>query len=321
MKISLLLAAGLAAFLCTGTQAGAGMEVLKDGFDGHDFSPEGGLYYKENFEQSAGTVQFQRDVAVSGGALKLTVRPLCPATRQSCSERAEIWEKPELRVPYDQGVWYGFTVKFGEPIPQDDHRYLIAQWKREIDPGAEGDFSPFLALRLRQGKLFATVETNYIAPHATLATAAAGNTVATCGPGQTPVWLRPKTNQMRALVATEASWTPEDGALFSSCTDAISVINHGMPLPSPNSGWIDFAVYTKPGPDGSGHIEIFANGKPVVTVKGHIGHADKGLGKNQYFKFGPYRAANKGEWTLYYDNFRRSPRCEDVLARDLCLAV
>jgi len=26
------------------------------------------------------------------------------------SERAEIWERPELRVPYDQGVWYGFAV-------------------------------------------------------------------------------------------------------------------------------------------------------------------------------------------------------------------
>jgi hypothetical protein len=316
MKIRSLLAAGLAAFLCAGAQAGAGMEVLRDGFDGSDFSPEGGLYYKENFEQSAGTVEFQRDVAVSGGALKLTVRPLCPATMQSCSERAEIWEKPELRVPYDQGVWYGFTVKFADPIPQDDHRYLIAQWKREIEPGADGDFSPFLALRLKQGKLFATVETNYIEPKP--AKAKAENTAAACAPGQTPVWLRPKTNQMRALVATEASWKPQDGAMFASCTDAIKVINHGNPLPSPDSGWIDFAVYTKPGPDGSGHIEIFANGKPVVTVKGHIGHADKGLGKNQYFKFGPYRAANKGEWTLYYDNFRRSPRCEDVLAGDAC---
>ena len=69
-----------------------------------------------------------------------------------------------------------------------------------------------------------------------------------------------------------------------------------------------------PGPDGSGHIELFANGKPIVTVKGHIGHADKGLGKNQYFKFGPYRAAHASEWTLYYDDFRRSPRCATCLA-------
>ena len=92
------------------------------------------------------------------------MKPLCTAEDEGCSERAEIWERTELRVPYDQGVWYGFAVKFADPIPTDDHRYLIAQWKREIDPGAEGDFSPFLALRVRNGKLFATVETNYIAP-------------------------------------------------------------------------------------------------------------------------------------------------------------
>ncbi|MGH6861596.1 MAG: heparin lyase I family protein, partial [Phyllobacterium sp.] len=75
---------------------------------------------------------------------------------------------------------------------------------------------------------------------------------------------------------------------------------------------------TKPGPDGTGHVELFANNKWIVTVKGHIGHGDAGLGKNQYFKFGPYRAADKTEWTLYFDNFRRSPRCSDVLDAGLC---
>nr|WP_245581841.1 polysaccharide lyase [Phyllobacterium phragmitis] len=297
------------------------MRILRDGFDGQSFSPEGGLYYKKNFEQSAGTVEFQRDVAQSGGALKLSVKPHCPPTRDSCSERAEIWEKPALRVPYNEGVWYGFAVKFAEPIPQDDHRYLIAQWKREIGPDAEGDFSPFLALRLKRGKLFATVETNYIAPPATLAATTPEKKPAACASGETPVWLRPETNQMRALVATDATWTPDDGTLFSSCTRAISLTEHGNPLPAPDSGWIDFAVFTKPGPDGSGHIEIFANGKPIVTVTGHIGHADPGLGKNQYFKFGPYRAANEGEWTLYYDDFRRSPHCGDVLDKEACSAL
>jgi hypothetical protein len=306
--------AGLAAAVCLCGPAGAGdSQVLVDGFDGSSFSESGGLYYKENFEQSAGIVEFQKDVVRNGGgALKLSVKPLCPASKTSCSERAEIWEKTALRVPYDQGVWYGFAVKFADPIPSDDHRYLIAQWKREIDPGADGDFSPFLALRLRQGKLFATVETNYVAPTAnSVSTAAAPCT------GGTPVWYRPETNQMRALVATDGNWTPDDGSLFDACTDAITVTDHGNKLPAPDTGWIDFAIFTKPGPDGSGHIELFANGKPVVTVKGHIGHADPGLGKNQYFKFGPYRAAHTTDWTLYYDDFRRSPNCSDVLLNSL----
>ena len=186
MNMRTIRAAGLAAalFFCGQTAAEANSDVLIEGFDGPDFSEAGGLYYRENFEQSAGVVEFQGEVKRNGGgALKLSVKPLCGADADGCSERAEIWEKTALRVPYDQGVWYGFAVKFADPAPTDDHRYLIAQWKREIEPGAEGDFSPFLALRLRLGKLFATVETNYVAP------AAKGDegVAADCSAGGTPV--------------------------------------------------------------------------------------------------------------------------------------
>ena len=310
MKCGSLRGLALAALLSMVTAGGAvaGDGLIFDGFDGPGFSPGGGLYYKENYEQSAGTVEFQSVVTHGGGgALKLTIRPLCRAKSDGCSERAEIWEKPQLRIPYEEGIWYGFAVKFGDPVPQDDHRYLIAQWKREIDPGAPGDFSPFLALRLNKGKLFATVETNFHPADAS-----------TPGSCATPVWLRPETHQMRALVATTADWTPDDGSLFADCTGQISVIDRGNKLPSPQSGWIDFAIFTQPGPGGSGHIEIFANGKWIVTVRGHIGHADKHLGKNQYFKFGPYRSGHSTEWTMYYDDFRRSPRCADVLRNASC---
>ena len=55
-------------------------EKLVDGFDGSDFAPAGGLYYRENSEQSAGTVEFQSLVKRTGsGALKLGVKPNCPA--------------------------------------------------------------------------------------------------------------------------------------------------------------------------------------------------------------------------------------------------
>jgi hypothetical protein len=300
--------------LCSAAQAQDWTVPLFDGFEGSDFSPAGGLYYRDNAEQRAGTVEFQKAVKLHGeGALKLTVEPLCGKDDGDCSERAEIWEKTELRVPYSQGVWFGFAVKFGDRIPNDDHRYLIAQWKRVIIPGAEGDFSPFLAFRLRNGKLYATVETDYIAPDATATLAGASG----CETGATPVWFRPETNQMRALVATDEAWTSADNGPYQGCTRAIVTSEHGS-LPTPSSGWIDFAVYSKPGPDGTGRIEIFANNKPVVTIKGHIGHAGKGLGKGQYFKFGPYRAAHDGEWTMYYDDFRRSLKCADVMDAASC---
>ena len=284
--------------------------VLRDGFDGSDFAPEGGLYYRENSEQAAGKVEFQSDVTRSGaGALRLSVKPLCPPGAEGCSERAEIWEKTALRVPYETGVWYGFSVKFADPVPQDDHRYLIAQWKREIGPEAEGDFSPFLAFRMTRGKLFVTVETNYYEP----VSVPQGDVVKACGAGQTPVWLRPETNQMRMLVAADPAFTGADDPRFEACTERTIVTTHGNPMPAPGDGWIDFAVYSRPGPDGTGHIELFANGKWIVTVKGHIGHNDMGLGPNQYFKFGPYRDAAATEWTMYYDDFVRSPDCADVL--------
>jgi hypothetical protein len=126
---------------------------------------------------------------------------------------------------------------------------------------------------------------------------------------------------MRALVAADENWTAEDGGEFKACTDKITVIDRGNPLPSPDSGWIDFAVMTKPGPHGTGHIEIFANGKWIRTIKGHIGHDDPPLGRNQYFKFGPYRAPGKSEWTLYFDHFRRGPDCRDVLGDDAACAL
>jgi hypothetical protein len=283
--------------------------VLRDGFEGADFAPGGGLYYRINAEQAAGTAVFQDRVVRSGaGALELSVRALCPADSEGCSERAEIWEKTELRVPYDVGVWYGFSVRFAEPIPTDDHRYLIAQWKREIGPEAEGDFSPYLAFRMTNGKLFITVETNYAPP-----AGPPGAGIADCPPGQTPAWLRPETNQMRLLVAAPEGFGPADDGRFTACTDRTSHVTYGNPLPQPQDGWIDFAVWSRPGPDGDGHLEVFANGKRIVTVRGNVGHNDPGLGPDQYFKFGPYRDGAPDPWTLYYDDFRRSPDCLDVL--------
>jgi hypothetical protein len=292
--------------------------VLRDGFEGADFAPEGGLYYRRNAEQAAGTATFQSDVVRrGGGALKLSVVSRCTPESEGCSERAEIWEKTALRVPYDRGVWYGFSVRFAEPVPQDDHRYLIAQWKREIGPEAEGDFSPFLAFRMTRGKLFITVETNYAPP-----AVPGAEGIAACAPGRTPAWLRPETNQMRLLVAASPGFSAADDHRFSACTDRTAHVTYGHPLPAPGPDWIDFAVWSRPGPDGSGHIEVFANGRRIVTVTGMIGHADPGLGANQYFKFGPYRDGAPDPWTLYYDDFVRSPDCMDVLGdAALCAAV
>lgn len=290
---------------------------LEDGFEAADFSPAGGLYYRENFEQSAGSVVFQDQIARTGrGGLKLTVRPICPAESDGCSERAEIWEKTELRVPYDTGVWYGFSMRFDDPPPSDNHRYVMAQWKREIGPDADGDFSPFLGLRLRQGVMFATVETNFMPVPADAPQPEGG----LCPAGWVPVWLRPETRQMRLLVAMDDSWTPAITPEFRHCTDALRLSGPGV-LPRPAPEWHDYAFYTRPGPDGGGRIVLAVDGAAVRVIEGRIGHDDRGLGENQYFKFGPYRDAGEGSWTLFYDNFLRAPDCTALLPEATCNAV
>lgn len=289
--------------------------LLRDGFDQGGFAAEGGLFYKQNFEQRAGRVVFGAAAPWRGsGGLTLTATSSCPPKRADCSERAEVWERPEVLAPYHKPVWYRFALRLDEPLPQDDRRYVIAQWKREIRPAAEGDYSPFLALRLYRGHLGVTIETDRVKaypigsrerPHG-------------CRPGEALVFDRPKVRQTRALVATEAgSERTNYPGYFDACAPDIQVARHAD-LPSARKGWIDFVVRSQPGPDGDGHIEIMADGIRIVTVRGHIGHSGPGLDTNQYFKFGPYRAPAPQPWSVSYDDFRRGPRCSDVIREEQC---
>lgn len=314
--------AGLLALNCVGAaaqtpSANPAELVLADDFELGRFDPKGGLFYKQNAEQRAGRVIFQnRNVRAGRSALTLAIPPSCKPETPNCSERAEVWEKPEVLAPYDRAVWYGFSMFMEDPVPQDDGRYVMAQWKREIISGAEGDYSPFLALRLYQGKLGFTVETDLIESFPI------GGALRPTGclPGEARVLSRPRARQTRALVAMEANTTAANyPAYFNACAPGIQVTRHAD-LPSAQNGWIDFVVRSQPGPAGDGHIEIFADGTAIATVRGHIGHAGPGLDKNQYFKFGPYRAPHPQDWTLSFDSFRRGPRCADVMTSGQCPA-
>lgn len=297
-----------------GAPADPAQAELRDGFEGTDFAPEGGLYYRENAEQAAGTVTFEQEVVHQGkGALKLSVRPTCPAEAEGCSERAEIWEATALRVPYETPVWHHLAMRYDNP-PDKDHRYVMAQWKREILPTAKLDYSPFLALRMRSGQAFATVETDLVAPPADAPRPVAGQ----CPAGWTPVSLRPEEGQMRFLVAVSEGWQAETGPEYDHCSQAISRRTGAGRLPGASEAWHDYAFYARPDAQGRGRVAIFADGALVVDVQGRIGHDDDGLGPNQYFKFGPYRDAGQGSWTMYYDDYRRSPRCAAVLPEAAC---
>jgi hypothetical protein len=90
-------------------------------------------------------------------------------------------------------------------------------------------------------------------------------------------------------------------------------------MPKAEARWIDFVFKVKPGPRGDGAIEVFADGRWIVSAKGRIGHDGPGLGPTQYFKFGPYRDGGMTDvWRVFYDSFRRGPTCADVAGPDVC---
>lgn len=298
-----------------GAEASTAQLLLRDDFESGGFSREGGLFYKDNAEQKAGTVDFGGAGASRGQkALTLSLEPSCKPKVRGCSERAEVWERPEVLAPYDATVWYGFAMRLDAPIPEDDNRYVMAQWKREIIPGAEGDYSPFLALRLFSGKLGVTVETDRVESYRIGSSERPDG----CLPGEARVLDRPSTRQTRALVAIERESKAEDyPAYFNACAPSIRVMRHAD-LPKADSGWIDLVFRSSPGPRGGGHLEILAGGVHVATVTGTVGHQGPGLDRNQYFKFGPYRAPAPGRWSVSYDDFRRGPSCADVIRMGQC---
>ncbi len=156
-----------------------------------------------------------------------------------------MWEKRKVLVPYGDEVWYAFSMKMVDPIPQEDHRYLMAQWKRQIRPEAQKSYSPFLALRLDKGKIIFTTETDEVKVEP-LGTAERPDK---CKPGETLVDNRPHDEQTRALVAWQADMAPSAWRYHNGCTSEIKLKRYG-PLPAANSGWIDFVFDVKTGPRG-----------------------------------------------------------------------
>lgn len=303
-----------AAILLMG-MSGAAMasSFLSEPFEYSDFSSRNVLFYKDNKEQRAGRYEFQSDMVRSGrGAVRLEVDEHCSSDDEGCSERAELWEQSHLRRPYGTGTWYSFSVLLADPVPQGDRRHVLAQWKRAIDRPAGQNSSPFLAIRMRQGVLYVTAETHLLEPLKNQD----GSVKRVCGPGEARIWNRPEDGQSRVFIAGNADRSLDRFSAYNACTDQISITHHGSAIPSVQSGWIDFAAYVEPDPDGAGRIEVFANNNHIATVTGAIGHRD--LGPTQYFKIGPYREGHNEPWAFFVDNFARSASCSDILPTDKC---
>jgi hypothetical protein len=289
---------------------------LSDDFEGEGFGAASGLFYKDNEEQRAGRYRTQTDIARSGRqGLELSVVPQCPVDRKGCSERAEVWEKPDVLAPYHAALWYAFSMKLDDPPPSAAHRYMVAQWKRAILPGADGDYSPFLGIRIIRGSLALTIDSDAMPSRPR----GPADPPFACADGAAPADQREETRQTRALITVQPDAPPQSFAGYDVCAPDLRIIRRGGALPKAEPRWIDFVIKVKPGPGGDGEIEIFANGAWIVSVKGRIGHEGPGLGPTQYFKFGPYRDGGQNDrWRVFYDDFRRGPECRDVAGPEVC---
>jgi hypothetical protein len=289
---------------------------LRDDFAGDDFAPGGGLFYKDNAEQRAGRFRMKSGGVRSASAgLELSVVPQCRPEQRGCSERAEVWEKPEVLAGYGATLWYAFSMKLDDPPPAASHRYVVAQWKRGIKPDAKGDYSPFLAIRIIRGQLALTIDSDAMPSRMR----GGGDAPLACASDAAPAQQRGEARQTRILVTASPGARPEQFGGYDSCAPDVKVIRRGGVMPKADSNWIDFVFKVRPGPQGDGEIEAFANGAWIATVRGRIGHEGPELRDNQYFKFGPYRDGGQTDtWRVFYDAFRRGPACKDVAEAVIC---
>lgn len=88
-------------------------------------------------------------------------------------------------------------------------------------------------------------------------------------------------------------------------------------LPDPRKNWVDMIYRIKParadnarGPRGKGEIDIWANGKKIVSVRGNIGATlkqdDDAELVGPYFKFGIYRSSVPGTLHFRFDEFSQA---------------
>lgn len=238
--------------------------------------------------------------------------------------------KHELRIAnhrrctFGDETWYSFSFRIDGDYPYNGStRWVIGQWKEETDR------SPFLAQRYDNGVFHITIQSN---DKRMLIACAAGNpnAVTVLGkdtPGNSTGKGKPnpcleigKQRAMKdsgtldyqplvqAIREQQIDQFPfvADPETFRNSKEVVIEPSETPLMPDPGSQWVDMRYRIRGGRDGSGIIEVWANGVPIVKVTGKIGN-DVYKGPRQYFKVGHYRDvdAEFEHSALYFDRFKR----------------
>ena len=191
-------------------------------------------------------------------------------------QRNEIRTTPRGRVMFGQEAWYSFSFRMDGTLPtRQTKRWVSGQWKQQCSG------SPFLAQRFDRGVFQITVQDNSCR---VIVASSEGLGQRLPLAHETGKQARPRT-PCRSDIKVEYSANPK--------------------LPNPFGNWVDMSYRVRGGRNGSGLVEIWANGRFIARVKGSIGY-DHMSGPNQYFKFGIYRAPVPGASVVRLDRFRRS---------------
>jgi hypothetical protein len=203
------------------------------------------------------------------------------------SERAELWEANDTWLKFGTEVWYAFTMYIDPSVSPREQRLVIGQWKGDFDK------SPMIAQRFTQHHFSITVEQDNDAPGGDLRDVQCRIYVAqddhppTGEEEDQPRHLRPS-SALGAFIDSVAHDLAE--AIHDpSYTCARDVqLKHYNNLPDPFGRWTRMLYHIKLTADSTGFVEVWANGKPIVSASGRIGlRADRA--GTQRFKFGPYR--------------------------------
>lgn len=229
------------------------------------------------------------DVVRTGrGALAIRVKANDDDCDGEC-QRNEIRIANSLRLNFGVDAWYGFSFRIDGDVPgTGSSRWVIGQWKEETN------HSPFLAQRFDNGVFHVTVEDNGC------------RVLVAQAEGDTERFLA-----LQRSRSIEAFRFLSDAWRFACDPDVRIEYGPNPILPNPYETWIDMAYRVRGGRNEQGVVEIWANGRFIARVTGSIGHEEIS-GPTQYFKIGMYRAPLPGTATIYFDNFRRGGRREEV---------
>lgn len=248
------------------------LAALSDGFESAQ------LDQKRWWMGQAQTGEFWSDARLARSdrrSVAVRVTPDMRGCGAKC-QRNEIRTTPRDRVLFGQEAWYSFSFRMDGTLPsRQTKRWVSGQWKQQCSG------SPFLAQRFDRGVFQITVQDN----------------------------------NCRVIVASSedlgkklpvAHQTGKQAGRRAACASDIKVEYSANPtLPDPFGNWVDMSYRVRGGRNGTGLVEIWADGRFIARVKGSIGY-DHMSGPQQYFKFGIYRSPVPGASVVRLDRFRRS---------------